>query len=320
MDNEIRWIIRNGECAPNDVNDSMPPMTLITDKHMKKRIQYLVFLLLLGAAACDDPEPIPAYLRIEPFIVDEKGGAGWQKITDGWLYVNNEFLGAYTLPATVPVLAEGESDIVLFPGVKENGIVYTPNIYPFLARYETTVNLSPPGETVIQPRTEYEAAAIIPWEERGDFDGASDLQLINRDGDTTTSYVLTTEGAYAGKSIRMEVDTAHTLIEIATEKVTLPTSAAQEVWLELHHNNDMPFTLILLSITPSSTEFAQAVYLFNDTEDWNKIYINLTEFLVASLQEEHRLVFRASLPKDEKGNYTQPAGKVMIDNILLVHF
>lgn len=287
---------------------------------MKKHIHYFVFLLLFGAAACDDPEPIPAYLQIEPFIVEEKGGADWQRITDGWLYVNNEFLGAYTLPATVPVLAEGESKVTLFPGVKENGINFTPNIYQFMTRYEATVNLTPPGETKIQPKTEYDGAAIIPWEERGDFDGASDLQLVNRDGDTTTSFVLTTNGAFAGKSVLMEVDTAHSLIEIATEKVPLPTTAEREVWLELHHNNDMPFTLILLSSESGSSEFAQAVFLFNKTEGWNKIYINLTEFLVASLQEEHRLDFRVSLPKDAKGNYTQLKGKVMLDNIRLVHF
>lgn len=292
----------------------------MTNKHMKKHIYLFILPLLLGAAGCDDPEPIPAYLHIEPFIVDEKGGADWQKITDGWLYVNNEFLGAYTLPATVPVLAEGESEIIVFAGVKENGITYTPNLYQFMTRYEITVNLTPPEATTIQPTTEYDPDAVIPWGERGDFDGSSDLQLINRDGDDSTGYVLTTDSAFAGRSVLMEVNTAHTLIDIATEKVPLPTTAEQEVWLELHYNTDMPFSLNLLSSTGGSSEFIQAVYLFNKTEGWNKIYINLTEFLVASLQEEHRLDFRASLPKDEKGQYTQTTGKVMLDNIRLIHF
>ncbi len=276
--------------------------------------------VLLGAAGCDEPEPIPAYLRIEPFIVNEKGGAGWQEITDGWLYVNDEFLGAYTLPATVPVLAEGECEILVFPGVKENGILATPNLYQFMKRYETTLDLSPPGITAIQPQTEYATDAVIPWGERGDFDGSSELQFINRDGDDSTSYVLTTDSAYAGKSIRMQVDEDHPLIEIATEKVPLPTTAEQEVWLELHYKNDVSFTLNLLSSTNNSSEFIQVVFLFNKSDGWNKIYINLTEFLVASLQEDHRLDFRVTLPKNEQGQYTQTSGKVMLDNIRLVHF
>lgn len=276
--------------------------------------------VLLGAAGCDEPEPIPAYLRIEPFIVNEKGGAGWQEITDGWLYVNDEFLGAYTLPATVPVLAEGECEILVFPGVKENGILATPNLYQFMKRYETTLDLSPPGITAIQPQTEYATDAVIPWGERGDFDGSSELQFVNRDGDDSTSYVLTTDSAYAGKSIRMQVDEDHPLIEIATEKVPLPTTAEQEVWLELHYKNDVSFTLNLLSSTNNSSEFIQVVFLFNKSDGWNKIYINLTEFLVASLQEDHRLDFRVTLPKNEQGQYTQTSGKVMLDNIRLVHF
>ena len=287
---------------------------------MKKHIIYLFAPVWFAIAGCDKAEPVPAYLKIEPFVVDAKGGADWQKITDGWLYVNNEFLGAYTLPATVPVLAEGQSEVILFPGVKENGIVGTPNIYQFLTRYETTLNLTPKGETPIKPTTKYDPAAVIPWDERGDFDGTSDLQLVNRDGDDSTSYVLTTDGAFAGRSVRMEVNTEHPYMEIATELVPLPTTAEQEVWLELHHNNDMPFTLILLSSTGGSSEIAQAVYLFNPSEGWNKIYINLTDFLINALQEEDRLDFRVSLPKDEKGQYTQTSGTVMLDNIRLVHF
>lgn len=275
---------------------------------------------MLVAAGCDKPEQIPAYLQLEPFIINENGGAAWHEVTEGWLYVNDEFLGAYTLPATVPVLAEGESEVVLFPGVKENGIANTPNIFPFLARYDATVNLSPPGITTIQPETAYDPTANNIWELQGTFDGAATLLFENRDSDTATTYVLTTNGAFADKSLQMEVDSLHPLIEIASEKTPLPVTAAQEVWLELHYSNDMPFYLNLLGSTGGSEEFGQPVYLFNETEGWNKIYINLTEFLIAISQEEYRLDFRVILPKNEQGKYTQPSGKVMLDNIRLLHF
>lgn len=287
---------------------------------MKKRILYLFLLAWIAIGGCDKPESTPAYLRIEPFIVNEKGGASWQKFTDGWLYVNNEFLGAYTLPATVPILAEGESDIILFPGVKENGIEFTPNLYLFMERYETTVSLTPPAVTTIKPETEYASNIKIPWGERGDFDGSSELQFENRDSDAATSFDLTTEEAFFGKSLRMQIDTAHPVIEIASEKVSLPSNSGQEVWLELHHKNDMPFTLVLLSSNPASTEIAQDIYFFNNSDGWNKIYINLTEFLTTVLQEDHRLFFRVSLPKDEQNKYSQLTGKVMLDNIRLLHF
>lgn len=276
--------------------------------------------MLLIAGCKDEPEQIPAYLRIEPFIVNEPGGAGWQKILDGWLYVNGEFLGAYTLPATVPVLAEGDSEIILFPGVKENGILLTPNIYQFMTRYETTLNLTPPNIAAVQPSTAYAPAAIFPWMGRGDFDGTAHLQFEDRDDDSATNYSISSADAFAGNALRMEVDTAHPLILIASEKAELPTTAAQEVWLELHYNADMPFTLGLLGSTGTSGELPQSVYLFNETEGWNKIYLNLTNFLIATLQEEYRLFFQVNLPRDAQGKYTQNNGTVLLDNIRLVHF
>lgn len=296
-------------------------MTIQINRHMKKCTFYFGLLAMLLMAGCkDEAEQIPAYLRLEPFVVNESGGAAWQKITEGWLYVNGEFLGAYTLPATVPVLAAGESEVIVFPGVKENGIRLTPNIYPFLTRYEATLNLAPPATAAVQPVTAYSPSVIFPFNGRGDFDDASTLQFENRDSDTITTYSLTSMGAFAGQSLRMQVDTAHPLIQIASEKAELPATAAQEVWLELHYNADMPFLLSLLGSTGGSNEIAQSVYLFNETEGWNKIYLNLTEFLVVGLQEEYQLSFRVSLPRNEQGKYTQNDGTVMLDNIRLLHF
>lgn len=288
---------------------------------MKKHSIYCFFAVLLVAVGCkDEPEQIPAYLDLQPFTVNEPGGAAWHKITEGWLYVNGEFLGAYTLPATVPVLAENESEVILFPGVKTNGIDFTPDIYPFFTRFETTVTLTPPGHTSIQPDTKYDPATIFPFSGRGDFDGASTLQFENRDIDAATGYVVTADGAFSGKSLQMAVDTAHWLIEIASEKVPLPVTAAKPVWLELTYKNDMPFQLYLLGTTGGSSEQAQAVYQFNNSENWNKIYINLTEFLLASLEEEYRLYFRTGLPRDDANKFSQINGTVYLDNIRLVHF
>ncbi|MCB9307363.1 MAG: hypothetical protein H6565_12275 [Lewinellaceae bacterium] len=288
---------------------------------MKKHIFYLMVPAAILFNGCkDDPEPIPAYLDLQPFTVEALGGASWQKITDGWLYVNGEFLGAYTLPTTIPILAEGESEIILFPGVKENGIIATPNIYPFMTRYEAIQTLTPGENTTVNPVTEYDSGAKFPYNGRGDFDGSSTLQFENRDGDAGTGYFLSSDDAFAGKCLRMEVDTAHWLMEIASEKTPLPTSGERQVWLELHYKNDVPFSLYLLGSIGSSGEQAQAVYLFNDSDSWNKIYINLTEFLIASLQDDYRLFFQAGLPRDASNNFTQDKGTVLLDNIRLVHF
>lgn len=289
---------------------------------MRRTPSYVVLLLLsVSLFACSDTsEPIPAYLRIEPFTVNAPGGAAWQKVTEGWLYVNGELLGAYTLPATVPVLAEGESEVLLFPGVKENGILQTPAIYPFLTRFEQTYTLTPPQITPVQPLTAYDDDAVFVWDlARTTFDSES-IPLENRDSDPATGFELVSAGAFSGRSVRMAVDTAHRLIEIATNAQVLPTSGGQQVWLEMHYKNDIPFSVWLLGARAGAGEVAIPVYQFNISEDWNKIYFNITGFVANNQQDNYRLFFQTRLPQNTDGSFPALNGAVFLDNLRLIHF
>lgn len=281
----------------------------------------LLFLLIGSLFACkDEPEQIPAYLLLQPYTVNAPGGNAWQKITDGWLYINGEFLGAYTLPATVPVLAEGETEIILFPGVKENGIVNTPNIYPYLTRYTKTVTLSGGQTTEFKPVTDYDPDITYAFGiGRGDFDGGSFIGLENRDTDDSINVKITADGALAGQCLLMQVDTAHPVMDIATEEMeNIPTLGAPEVWLELHYRCDVPFFLTLLS---GPGEIYTPVFQFNPAAEWNKIYINLTGTISGTQQSVQRLFFRLSLPRSqETGTFSQPSGTVHLDNIRVVHY
>lgn len=284
------------------------------------------FLLLLSGLACkDQPEAIPAYLHIEPFKVNADGGADWQKITDGWVYVNREFLGAYTLPHTFPVLAEGNTEIWVLAGVKENGSFETPNINYFFKRYEQSVQLEPGRTTNIQPVTSYDLpAAKFAWEpERTSFDGTSSIIFEDRDADVSLNYRYTNNGAFAGRSLLMEVDSIHPEMNIASEEATLPILLERQTWLELNYRNDVAFALSLIGKSDGEAEASPIpVYQFNPTKDntWNKIYLNLTEFLQQSSKQRHRLLFRLQLPKDAAGKYSPTKAAVLLDNIRLVHF
>ncbi len=292
---------------------------------MKKHIYYCLGAFSLIFSACkDQPEAIPAYLQLQPFTVNAPGGAAFQKITDGWLYVNGEFLGAYTLPAKVPVLAEGQSEVWVFPGVKKNGLLVTPDLYSFMVRHDQDYNLTPGQTTEVKPVTQYDDNTQYAWDlTRSTFDGIGTILLENRDTDAGKNFQVTENGAFGGtgRCLLMEVDTAHALMEIVTEQVELPNQGAKQTWLELHYKNDIPFELwVLGSDGTQSNELSQAVYQFNVSEDWNKIYFNLTEFVVALQQTKYRLFFRAQLPKDNTGKYTKDKAAVRLDNLRLLHF
>lgn len=289
---------------------------------MKQSAFWFFAGIWLIAGCQDKPEPIPAYIHINPFtVVNTPGGEAWQKITEGWLYVGDEFIGGYSLPATVPVLTDGTQPVIVFPGVRENGLTNTPGLYPVMQRFETTA-VCTPGETVtISPSTSYLPNAIFPWSlERTTFDQTS-IVLENRDTDTATTFQLVTDGAFSGRSVKLAVTTDHPYIEIATEKASgLPASDERPVWLEMHYKCNMPFELWLIGQTGSANESGTAVYQFAPTDTWNKIYFNLTGFLINLKEDDIRLYFRAALPVDQTGKYTQDTGEVFIDNLRLVYY
>lgn len=289
---------------------------------MNMKLQHCCLLFLLASAACkDEHEQIPGYVRVEKFSVNAQGGAAWQDITEGWFYANGELLGAYTLPAEIPVLASGETEVLVFVGVKENGIRLTPAVYPLLKRFTQKITLTPGETTIIRPVTSYESGVKFAWDTlRTTFDGNSSIVLENRDDDNATSFEVTSDGGFSGRCLLMEVDSTHPVMDVATDpRDELPATQAQPVWLELHYKNDMPFQLWIIGQTPGSAEEPRPVYEFNPKENWNKIYINLTQFLIDAKEQEFRLFFRLSLPRGADGKFSQKKGSVRLDNIRLVH-
>lgn len=76
---------------------------------------------------------MPSYLYIEKIGLNtqyEQGTAS-HKITDAWVYVDETLIGAFELPATIPILTEGLKKITIRPGIKLNGISNTRAIYPY---------------------------------------------------------------------------------------------------------------------------------------------------------------------------------------------
>jgi hypothetical protein len=81
---------------------------------------------------------------------------------------------------------------------------------------------------------------------RGDFDGGSNIVIENRDDDPDNGFSITSDSAFFGKCILMQVDTAHPLLDIATEKViNIPVTGSPEVWVEMHYKCDVPYFMYI---------------------------------------------------------------------------
>jgi len=276
---------------------------------MKKIELYLLAIATIFISSCDlKKEPISAYLHIKPFDVTTQ-----QQITDVWVSdaTTGDSLGVYELPATLPIIAEGETKLVVSPGILENGIRATPNMYPMMTQYETTVNLAPNEIDTIQPSTEYDSR--VQFHYQADFDGLNTLtEIIDTSIKIETELISASDGAFEGNSVRFVLDEDNPLMEVANEDPLDLETERNQTFMEVHYKTEGILQIGLLAYEPSSTKPVRQLFLaLNPKAGWNKVYVNLTDQLVALGPRftEFRVLFGAQLPNG------QTTAKFLIDNV-----
>ncbi|MFM7216823.1 MAG: hypothetical protein ACKO1U_02250, partial [Bacteroidota bacterium] len=123
---------------------------------------FFLTLLLLAMTGCESINPseqIPAYVSIDSIRFEHGPGRTYQDegsvkctFTDSWIYVDNEYIGTFENPRSVPVLFEGTHKVSVRAGILENGVAATRSSYMKLASYDTTIDLRPNGTFQILPR------------------------------------------------------------------------------------------------------------------------------------------------------------------------
>lgn len=281
-------------------------------KYNYKLIILAVFLLVLGG--CEVAGPIPAYVHIDNFELTTTAAQGTssERITEGWFYADGEFLGAYSLPADVPVIAEGNTEILVFPGIKVNGIVSTPDIYPLYDRYEINLDLSPTITDSIEPSTQYINASDFPFIE--DFE-TSNAFIDDLDGNPGTRVEVTESVVFEGmRSGYIRLDTANFYIEVASLPVieNLPTNNSP-VFLEFDYKNNVEFGIGLVGVSPSNPGGKVIILGLREKEDWNKMYLELTPSLFASDLPAYQILISAFHDPNNE------VSEIYLDNFKVVH-
>ncbi len=286
---------------------------------MHKILPWLALLTLLSSS-CDlinPPEEIPAYLYVanfdyqtNPFVPDHTTTTN---ITHAYVFIGEESMGLFTLPATVPVLQQGEQDLIIDPVIPENGLYSNLRIHPFYKRFEGTATLIPAQTDTVYPVTSYTDQTSIVFLE--DFEGNSSLFNYERDGDDSTSmeitHLMAREGAGAGYIL---LTTEHPVIDVATPASQLfELKDKNLVYLEADYKTEaeMRFGLVGFDATgPVGSSYEFGVL---PKEGWNKIYFNLTDQVRASGFNEYQIALTAALPEGKD------SAEIYLDNIKLLY-
>lgn len=251
------------------------------------RLQKLFFpvLLTLLAASCEKfsgDQTIPAYLDIDSIYLStdyDSQGSSSQSITDAWVYVDDEFLGAYELPARFPVLKSGSHSIKVWPGIKRDGIAATRVAYEYYTPVTRTVGLVPDSTAKAGVlRTTYQSTAVFVWRE--DFENpAVSLDTTSRSSvalQRTNGSPLTFEGSHSGMAV---LDTVHDFFECATHsEYTIPSAP---VYLEMNFNISTEVTVGVFTYGTTILYQTPIITLHPTNGQWKKIYIDLSTTLYA---------------------------------------
>ncbi len=284
----------------------------------------IFFGLIIFISSCEDfdgDQTIPAYIQVDKFILDKNPnlaeGSLSQKITDVWVYIDDELIGAFELPAKFPVLKKGKHKITLAPGIKMNGMSGTRVVYPFYKKVEITDSNLAEGKILhldsTTTHTIYSDNAKFSWKE--DFeDGGVSIQ--KRNGSDTTLFATSLSGnVFEGFSSGMIfLNEIQNFYEVETiDKFVLPKNGSP-VFLEMNYKTNNPIRVGLLSYY-SSKIVQTATVVLNPTNEWKKIYINFTPDISDSYSALDYKVFFG-----EYKSSTNTTATILFDNIKLVHW
>jgi len=281
-------------------------------------------LLLQACSWIDPPDPAPAWLRIAPFSLSTDSrsqGSASSNITEAWVQVNGIFLGAYSLPAIVPILETGKQEIIVSPGIKDNGIASTPEIYPFYQEIKIQGNLMPGITLPINPRITYQPNARFPLLEGFENDGHTFQVLLK--GNESNRIRINRTNAFEGLgSGLIELSSQSPETEIATTaKYSGLTEKGAFVYLEMDYQSEVPVVFGVIATNKATGQSAvRWLRGFNPGNTWKKIYFNFSAELAGSVPEDYQVILRAAIPKNTDGTLSRTNARILLDNIKLVHF
>ena len=232
--------------------------------------------MMVGIHACRKSYT-PSYLIIPKhlFQVAQGQGTGSENITEVWVYLDEKPLGVFSTPAEIPVIHEGNANIKIFAGIKNNGISDTRIRYPFLMAYDTTLSFTAGSSDTVVPTFQYDNACDI--EELGFESGNFLVELAGNGGvfSATTDPNLVFEGNRSGMGILSSGLSKIYFKDDTNREFT----GGQMYFLEMNYscNNKMSVGLL---VTEAGGVTKELVLIMNPTQEtdgvpvWKKIYVD----------------------------------------------
>ncbi|MBL7690668.1 MAG: hypothetical protein JNM41_03675 [Flavipsychrobacter sp.] len=260
-----------------------------------------------GCNIINPSEPVATHVRIDSFSFEN--GAR-HDIRYAWVYYNNNPVGAFDLPATVPIIASGKGTLQIAPGIPIDGRGERPVAYPFFRIYTTELNYEPGKIQTVSPTTGYYDS--VKYTVISEFEGGITkfAKYFGTTSITTTSVdSLKLDGTGTGLVLLQSPNDSS--IDSTRAPFKVPEGAA---FIEFEYKSSLNVQIGirgLLSNVLITNIDARGVY---PSATWKKFYFNITGFINKQPGGDYYFYIKTSVPPG------QTSGKLLIDNIRLVTF
>lgn len=287
---------------------------------MKTNLMLAALAVLIAGCSLFEPEPLPAYLIIPElqFTTDySTQGTESHRITEVWVFANARMVGAYELPATVPILADGPTDLQLFPGIKNNGKATFRQIYPLIGDVAVNKVLEPLRKDTIVPHFTYRPNASIILVD--DFETANVFRLDDNVQGTMEPIAEPSLVFEGERSLHLSLSETEVITRIKTNEQQYQLPGNRLSWLEMNYRCDNTMAVGLEANGPSGTQREFTVVLGPTTgtsgvPEWRKVYIELLPIVSVFPGSTFELVIEAV--KDQNNS----TANLWFDNFKIVYF
>lgn len=263
----------------------------LVEKKNTYTIQLFLLFTLLLHASCDKFEgdqTVPSSISIDSFTIDDNPsldeGSLSHKITDAWVYVDDQLIGCFGLPAEIPVLVSGSHKLMIAAGIKYNGMSGIHGQYPIYKPFiQEQFTFFVDSMVSVMPTVSYYSNAVFVWME--DFEDGfislettdsayASLDLVYHDPHDPLNGFISAEGKLYGDASVLECATNVSNIS----GFDLPAQGTP-VFLEMNYQNDTPFAVGMFARWLGQVTRHPVVVLNPTKGKWNKIYINFTPLI-----------------------------------------
>jgi len=282
---------------------------------------------LIGSACSvfTSPEPEPSWIHIDRFeLVDNPNvdeGSLSHDITDAWVFVDEEMIGIFELPADIPILQTGDHRLLIGPGIKVSTISTLRDNYVFYGAHEQVFHFAEGERTTLVPQVQYrDEGSTYKYMIVEDFEDVfSEMEAVEASEvqiERTTDPENVFEGTGSGL---FSINDTVTSAGFRTSGLFDLPQNGKAVYMEFDYYTEYELTIgVHINNTGFQDETVDYLTLkkYTDGARWKKAYVALTSIISAGANPESEYIY--FLP--QLSNEGAPEeGIVLIDNIKVLY-